>query len=74
MTVTYADMVHSARNLHVPMRNHVTIKVHRWLAKYVTTMRELRDNLMAIMWDESLIMPLRPPTKRRRTTAPQVSQ
>ena len=74
LTVTYADMVHSARNLHVPMRNHVLVKVHRWLANYVTTMRELRDNLMAIMWDESLIMPLCPPAKRRRTTVPQVSQ
>ncbi|MDA8539176.1 hypothetical protein N9K47_00360 [bacterium] len=72
LTVDNSDLVLSVHNQEV--RHMVLRNVHERLADHVAAMRALRDNLMAIMWDESLIMPLCPPAKRRRTTVPKVSQ
>ena len=50
---------------------YVTRHYHFRVSNRLAAARELCDNLMAALWDESLIMPLLPPAKRRRTAAVQ---
>ena len=50
---------------------YVTRHYHFRVSKRLTAARELCDSLMAALWDESLIMPLQPPAKRRRTAVAQ---
>ena len=49
------------------LRDYVEYWMHLYASKQLAAARELCDSLMAVLWDESLIMPLQPPAKRRRT-------
>ena len=51
------------------LHDYVRGYMHLMITDRLGAARELCDNLMAVLWDESLIMPLQPPAKRRRTAA-----
>ena len=74
LTVTQPSILKSVRADGVPSpirdhRDYVTDYFQMIVSDRRLAADELCDNLMAVLWDESLIMPLQPPAKRRRTAA-----